>query len=411
MFEFSKWLYGMVSLEISGFGKERLINVCKKNNIELFDLTHNNDNIVFSVITKDYKKLNSYNEKIKTNIKILNKSGLPHFLYRYKKRKIFLLCFLMFVCSLFLLSNFIWNITITGNNSYTDIEIIKDVEQNYVKIGTPKSKINCSELEKKLRNKYDKIAWISCELKGTNLIINVEETLSKEPVIKEKTPCNIIAYKDAIITDVIINNGQKIVNVGEEVKRNDILITGVVNIYNEYNELIETNYTTSAGTIYGIVEYSYYDVIEMQKSKKIYTDNHKKSYSIELFNNVFMLPSGNIKYDNYDIITENDKLKLFEHFYLPFSISKNTYKEYTTQVVSLEEGDAKKQAREKLVLYIDNLKKKGVSILENNVTIDIVDGKCVASGTIKCKEIIGIPSPIDSTDLSDNISYQGTMNE
>ncbi len=406
MINIKDWLVGSITVEISGLGRDRLFNLCKKNNIILHNLKHENETYNFTISTSDYKKLEHYNQKIKSDLKIKDKSGLPHFLYKYRKRKIFLLCFLLFICSLFLFSGFVWNISIKGNNCYTDVEMIKDIQNNYVSLGTKKSKINCSKLEKQLRNKYDKLAWISCELKGTNLIINVEETLSTQPVNNSKEPCNIIAYKDAIITDVIINNGQKLVSAGDEVKKNDILITGVVNIYNEYNELIETNYTSSAGTIYGIVEYDYHDEFDIQTNQKIYTEKTKKSYNIEIFNNIIKLPSGKISYDSYDTITESNRLKLFDNFYLPISLSKNVYKEYSTKSVTLSDKEAKEQAKSKLTEYLDKLKKKGVSILENNVTIDIVDGVCIANGSIKCKEVIGIPAPIENPTVTEGNSPQ-----
>lgn len=406
MNKLKNWFVGTLSIQLSGLGKDRLLNLCKKNDIQIHKLLQEDEYYRFTVTTGDYNKLKRYNEKIKTDINVIDKNGLPHFLYKYKKRKIFLLSFLLFLCFLLMFSNYVWNISVYGNSIYTDVEIIQDVKENYVKLGTPKSKINCSDLEKRLREKYDKVAWISCELKGTNLIINIEETLSSQPNIKSNHSCNIIAYKDAIITDVVINNGERLVSSGDEVKKNDILITGVVNIYNEYDELIETNYTSASGTVYGIVEYDYYDEFSLQTNKKQYTGKTKKSYYIEIFNNILKLPSKDIKYKNYDIVTENHRIKIFDDFYMPISVSKNEYNEYTTKPVTLSNEQAKKQAMTKLNSYIDKLKKKGVSIIENNVTIDIVDGKCVASGRIKCKEIVGIPAPIDNTSvINDSIEH------
>ena len=48
----------------------------------------------------------------------------------------------------------------------------------------------------------------------------------------------------------------------------------------------------------------------------------------------------------------------------------------------------------KLNSYIDELNKKGVEILENNVKIEVSDDICEAKGTIVTKEQIGIPADI-----------------
>ncbi|MCM1208512.1 MAG: sporulation protein, partial [Ruminococcus sp.] len=56
--------------------------------------------------------------------------------------------------------------------------------------------------------------------------------------------------------------------------------------------------------------------------------------------------------------------------------------------------EAEEKAENKLQVYIDDLRKKGVEILENNVTISIRNGKCHADGHLVTSELVGIPSDI-----------------
>lgn len=390
-----QWLKGQVVLQCNGWGRDRLLNICKKNDILIQNIKVIDDGYIFQVSAQEYKQVLHFNEKIKTTLNIKDKWGLPYFFYKYRKRKIFILCFLLFVMGIYIFSNFIWNISINGNETYTKEQLAKDINDNFVTIGTPKSEINCNELEKELRYKYTSIAWISCQIKGTNLIINLEETVPTEEIITMDEPCNIVAYKDAIVTEIVINSGTRVTNLGDEVKKNDVLITGVVNIKNEYDELIETNYTTARGVIWGIVEYSYLDQFNTEINEKTYTGSSKTHYDLSVINNIIKLPLGDNKFKSYDTVVQTNNIKLFDNLYLPFGILKETYKEYTISTVNLTDEEATAMANERLVLYIDNLKKKGVSILENNVTIGIVDGVCTASGSIKCKEVISIPSELE----------------
>ncbi len=392
-----KWLIGQILINIKGASKDRLLNMCKKNDIPFENLKLIDDGYSMQLSTSGYKELMVFKEKIKSDctIEVVNKIGLPHFFFKYKKRKIFAICCIIFLISVYCFTYFIWNISISGTSTYTKEEIIKDVKNNHVKLGSPKSDINCNELEKQLRNKYDNLAWISCQIKGTNLIINVEETVPNNEVIKYEKPCNIIAHKDAIITKIVTNKGSRVVNLGDKVNKNDILITGAVNVYNEYDELLETNYLSAKGQILGIVEYNYYDEFSLENSDKVYTNNTTSSYSIYFKDSIVKLPFCKAKYNSYDTVTEDNKLKLFGDIYLPLGIYKTTYKEYDVSNVTLSQEEASAKAKERLIIYIDNLKKKGVSILENNVTISFVDGKCIAKGIIKCEESIGIPSELE----------------
>lgn len=394
MKKISKWLQGQIKLEVTGFGCNRLINIANRNNIILYNLKKLDDGYSFTISAKDYKYIKIYNDKINSNIKIIDKTGLPYYFYKYRKRKIFILCFLLFIMSIFIFSKYVWNISVVGNDSITKEELIKDVKDNFIALGTPKKNIDCNALEEELREKYTNIAWISCQVKGTNLIISIKETIPNKEPIAYNEPCNIVAYKDGIVTEIIANKGQKVVEKGDEVKKNDVLITGVINIYNQFDELIETSYTSANGIVYGIVDYEYKDEINLQTTLKTYTGNNKNNYSINIFNTTINFPKGK-KYKYYDTIITSSNIKLFNDLYMPFGISKKTYKEYSIENITYTPEEASKILRERLVLYIDNLKKKGVSIIENNVTISTDNGVCRAVGTIKCKEAIGIPSNIE----------------
>lgn len=390
------WLQGEITIENTGWGSDRLLNLCKRNDISIRNLKTIEDGYIFTVNMKDYKKILYFNNKIKSKITILNKSGLPNFFYKYKKRKIFAICILLCVISIFIFSNFIWKVSIIGNDIYTKEEIIKIINADYIPIGYKKSKINCNKLEKELRERFNNIAWISCEIRGTNLIVHINESIPNDKPIETEKPCNIIAYKDAIITEVITNKGKKIVSNGDQVKKNDILITGVVNISNEYDELIETTYTTAQGTVIGIVDYNYNDTFPIENTKKVYTGKTKKSFDLNIINSIIHIPSNN-KLKSYDKISTTKTFSIFENLFLPIGYTTNCYKEYNLTNIKYTPEEAYDIANKRLLLYIENLKKKGVSILENNVKITIVNDECIASGIIKCKEVIGIPCDIEVT--------------
>ena len=55
-------------------------------------------------------------------------------------------------------------------------------------------------------------------------------------------------------------------------------------------------------------------------------------------------------------------------------------------------GKTKQEEVRKII--IDELGKKGVSILENNVTIEFVNNKCIISGIIVTEELISVPSEL-----------------
>lgn len=401
---FIRWLRGYLTIQISGRARERFLNICSKNQIELWNMSNKEDYTLASLSRKDYKKAESFIKKTDVKVEPVKKIGLPYFFYRYRKRKCFAIGLLLFIALIYSFTLFIWDISVEGEAVYTSEQIIKDIKENYVPLGTMKKDIDCAELEKQLRQKYDKIAWISCEIKGTQLNIVFTETIEPDMVKESDSPCNIIAAKDCIITDVVTRSGRSVVKAGDEVKKGDILITGAVNIYNDFDELIETDYVPSSGDVYGITEYNYYDSFSMNYYIKEYS-GEKKTYFSFGFGSILYTPyTPKVSYDSYDTLINDKKMKFGETFYLPLFLKKTVVSEYHAVYSTYTEQEAYDKAVMKLNVYLSDLNKKGVEILENNVTIEYIDGECIASGTIVTKEPVGIPADITIIEQGEEVA-------
>lgn len=395
MYEFVlRWLRGYLLIGISGRGRERFLDLCAKNNIELWNIETKDNKMTFTISRKNSKKLPVYQKKTGVNLEIKDKRGLPFFFYKYRKRKCFAIGFLLCIAIIYLFTLFVWDVNINGESSYTKEQIREDIIDNYVRLGTLKRNVDCAELEKTLREKYDKIAWISCELKGTQLNINMTETIPPNVVFDYSKPCNIVASCDGVITDIITKSGTSIAHKGDEIKKGDILISGVVNIYNDFDELIETEYLPAKGDVYALVTRTYEDEFPLEYYEKEYGDNTKKYYGIRLGNNYYQPIKPEINDKQTDIINEEYKLKLAGDFYLPIAINVTKLRIYKAVLNTYTDEEAFYKADKRLSVYLDDLRKKEVEILENNVKIEIVDGVCRATGTIVTKELIGVPSDI-----------------
>lgn len=389
-----RWLKGYIKLNIEGTYKDRFINICTKNNVNMWGMNSCEKNITTYMLYNDYKNTRKYIDKTDVSIQIIEKIGLPFLCKAYKKRYGFMLGIALFFFLIYSFTSYIWDINVIGESIYTKEEIVKNVRDNYVDIGTPIEDINCEELEKILRVEYDKVAWISCELKGTQLNIEITETIEQDTIKVSNNPCNIIAAKDGVVTKIVTRNGKNIKTIGEEVKKGDVIITGVINIYNDYDELIETNYVPSDGDVYAIVENEYYDEFDMEYYDKVYTGDETKGYSIFFMNKSFETKKANVEYELYDTITSERKIKLGSSVYLPVVLYEITMKEYEAVPCSYTKEEAEEKAYKRMALYIDELGKKGVSILENNVTIEFVNNKCIISGIIVTEELISVPSEL-----------------
>ncbi len=392
---------GYVRVIVSGCNAGRFITLCTNKDFYIWNLTacECTDQGIpvyeFNIAVRDFFRIKSLLVKTGTRVHIKERHGIRFIIYRYRHRKCFLLGAIMAWTLIYLSTLFIWDINVSGESAYTNSQLIKEIKENYVTAGTLKKNVDCAELEKTLRNEYDKIAWISCDITGTQLNIVFTETVETDKIEQPDEPCDIIAAKDAVIYEIVTRSGTPVVHAKQEVKKGDVLISGTIEILSDYDELMDLSFVYADGDVYGIVEYEYYDEFNMTTNEKIYTGEKKKYYSISVMDNIFTPYKPGISYENYDIVTEQNKLKLGRTFYLPISVNKSSINEYTVNLVTYTEEEAYEKAEKRLTQYLTNLKEKKVEILENNVTINIDGDVCTVSGTITALEPVGVPSEIN----------------
>ena len=360
-----RYLYGFAKIHLRGIHINRFVNLCKARDIKLWDLEQKENEIFFFVASKDIAHLKEPALKTRSEVEILKEYGIRQFIRKNKKRIPFVIGFILFTILVYIQSLFIWEISVSGESDYTSDEILQHINEFYVQTGTPKSKVDCAELEKNLRKDFEDIAWISCALTGTKLSVEITETLNVCTDTSMKGPCNIVASKDCTIAEIVTASGTPVVKSGDDVKKGDVLISGAVYLYDE--SIPRTNYV------------------------KEYTGNEKKYYSFGLLKYDFTPYVPKCPYDTFDRLSDDKRLHIGKNLYLPFEIKKTTVKEYTLMMKKLSEKDATDKMQEKLNHYIGNLQEKGVQIIEKNVKITCSEDACHAVGDITVKQLIGVP--------------------
>lgn len=318
---------GYVQIEIEGFFIERLFNICAKEGIRLWGTKRKNQSKVCTNISiEDFKKIKKINKKTKCNIRIKRKKGIPFVIKKYKNRKVFIFLFFILILSIFALSNFIWNIEIEGNNTISKEEILKELNNQGLSQGTLKSKIDTNKIIEKFRLDNEKIAWIGIKIEGTNAKITIVETTEKPEIINKDEYCNIISNKEGIITKINVTNGTALVKEGDIVENGTKLIGGWME-----GKYTGVRYMHASGEIQAKVWYTSEQTEEYKQTEEVRTGNTENKYSIILNKKEINFYKTLSKFKKYDTIRQNNKIKLFNNFYLPIEFKKSTNYEYESK--------------------------------------------------------------------------------
>ena len=221
------YILGYLRISIEGYYIERFINICKKQNITIWNLKRNkNTMLFFNVRIKEFKEVCKIVKQLNCKLKIRNKKGLPFLMYKYKKRKAFAILLIIVVFIIGLSSMYVWNVDIIEENNQELPNIRQDIEEAGIKLGTLKSKINSKEIINKIRLKRNDVAWMGIEKKGTNIIVKLVKADQKPEIVDTNEYCNIVSDKTGVITKINAQNGTANVKVGDTINKGDILING-----------------------------------------------------------------------------------------------------------------------------------------------------------------------------------------
>lgn len=156
-------------------------------------------------------------------------------------------------------------------------------------------------------------------------------------------------------------------------------------------------YVHGAGEVEAKVWYSKKEKMELNQVSLIKTGNEEKKYNIKFNNFQINLYKSLPKFEKYDTINEEKKLKLFSDFYLPITLGISTYYELEEQKITL----TKEEAIEKLV---EKLKNEILEEIENKDKINDIKVNIIEE-TKNTVELEVIYEVIESIGTEEKIIY------
>ncbi len=365
------YLLGFLRISVEGYYIERFINICKNRKITIWNLKRNsNISLLLNVRINEFKDVCKIAKKTGSKLKIKNKKGLPFLLHRYKKRKIFLILLLLVVILIGLSSVFVWNVDISVEDNEELVNIREDLESAGLKTGILKSKINTKEIINKIRLEREDVAWMGIELKGTNAIVRVVKTDEKPEIIDDDEYCNIVSNKSGVITKISAQEGTANVKVGDTIKEGDVLINGWME-----GKFTGIRYVHAKGEIEAKVWYTKSKKVPYTFTETQDTGNEENKYGIKFGNFEINFSKKYSKFEIYDTIETENKIRLFSDFYLPISIIKTTYKEKKEAQKTYTVEEAKNIGIKELEEELDKEIENKDNIVNKNInTYEQVDG-------------------------------------
>jgi similar to stage IV sporulation protein len=307
-----RYLLGYYRLQAVGWNLEKLINIAVGRGLNLWDIKRNEEGILFNASIYSFSQLKEISQRLNCSLTIEDRNGIPFFLARLKKRKTLFVGPVLLITVLYLLSSFIWTIEVNGLETIPLAEVLETASAAGLRVGVWRSDLEPRQIESVLMTKIDKTAWVGLEIQGTRAILKIVEKVVIPP--EDLKPCNLIADKDGLVTEIIVLEGKQMVKKGQTVKKGDILISGLVG---HEGELAQTP-IRAKGIVKGKVWYEAYAESPLVKYIEERTGNTFRTISLKINDKTIITQyQKNIPFRYYQQEEYVKKVVLWRNLVLP----------------------------------------------------------------------------------------------
>jgi len=361
---------GYLTITVTGKFCERFINVCTAKGILLWDIKKISANSIRCRISVPaFKKLPPIAFNTGVNVHINIKHGFPFFLSRYKNRKLALCGVFIFIISVIIANQFVWDIEITGNHNIPKEKILAVLNESGLKTGMLKSKINQRELKNDALLSIPELSWLWVDKRGSKIVVDIREKIETPEILNPDDYYNVIAAKDGIIQSMTVRGGVPVLGEGDTVLKDTVIVTGKIPSEVQQN----TRYVRASAEIYARVWYEKKQVFSNISTTRKETGKSKSYYSlIFLGNEIRLFHKDNPPYEFFDKEEKNYSL-------YGFGLIKRKYNEIVLEGEELSEqtvadygtAQLKRQIEEEVMPNSTLLDFNSSHIVLNDSTVEV----------------------------------------
>ncbi len=304
---------------------------------------------------------------------------------RLRRRALLLLCLLPLFVLLWGSSLYVWEIRVVGNEKITAGEILRNLEELGVGIGTFRPGIDNTRIAEEMLLRIPELSFLSCNSFGSSMVVLVREESGAPEKASPGKAADLVAARGGVVHAVTVLSGEARVRRGQMVEKGDpLVLSRRVDLQGESRE---------EGAVALVEAWTYYEitaVTPLTALKKEYTGEVLRDESLYLFGkhiNFFKM-SGNLPM-NCDKITETRPLCLPGGTVLPFALGKSLAFPYTVEEEALDPQAARRYLELRLKERLEGSIKG--SIMSQSTLAEERDGMLTVTLRAVCLENIAVP--------------------
>ncbi len=226
-----KYRYSRTVFSLCGLNLSRIVASLAVEGIKIYNVKKEGKNLSFEVDSVNEKIVKDFFCECSLDYEIKRIKGEKRLLQRLRQRPFLIIFALVFIALFVFFENFVFKVQISGINKVDEDQIALILKEYNVDKPILKRRIDTIRLNDDV-SEIEGVALSSVYIRGTILYVEINEELDKG-IMDNEEQSPIVASCDCIITSIYVERGTSLVEVGQTVKKGDILIAAYYEIDKE----------------------------------------------------------------------------------------------------------------------------------------------------------------------------------
>lgn len=387
-----RWIRGYARVRVSQGSAGKLMTVCARNGILLWNGTQEKDAFCGCVAQRMLEGLLALTKQTGIDLRVDGFGGLPHLIDLYRRRIGIVVGCILFLTVLIVSQQFIWKVEVEGYKNADPQRLIMLLDELGVHRGTPKKQIDLEYTAREMLRLADELSWTTLNLHGTTAILRIRERMPPPPKIDTNVPANVVATEDGQIKRLQVTDGRAVLEEGDTVRKGEVIVSGV---WQDRWGL--THFVRAGGHVYAHVPRDLTVKVPLQQEFCAIHRVERRSY-FEIFGWRLPLffyrePEGDCKVERYSETPE-----LFG-VTMPFSIGRENMLYYEKQAEDISQEQALAIARRKLA-FLERQSFAGDPVISREVSASAEKGVLTLRGVYEIEMDIAAQKEIGVIEYS-----------
>ncbi len=317
-------------------------------------------------------------------IRICEKKGLYWSLRKLIHRPVLCIGAVIILLAAIMLPGRIFFVKVEGNTSIPKKLILEKAETCGIGFGAVRRHVRSEKMKNALLSAIPELQWAGINTSGCVATISVKEkSITDVNQDKKTVVSNIVALRDGIIRDFTVLQGDGVCQVGQAVRKGQVLISG----YTDVGLTIKA--TQAKGEIYAQTLRKLEMVTPVSTGIRGDASYQKTRYTLRIGKKLIKLyKDSGISDASCVKMYSEEYLTLPGGFRLPVALIQETQIVYDVQAVTETQADNYTWLESAASAYLQEQMIAG-KILNADISLSMDEGYCSILGSYACTEMIG----------------------